>query len=122
MIPKLGTSTVAPSSPARADKIRRAAKAIRGLAGARETPKFTLIRCFGLLREALDASAAELTQVAALSPSLDTVAAAVGSSDAWSSAVVGSTVSAASSWSGPDGFDMACCDSPREVWFVMTLA
>ncbi len=50
------------SSPARADKIRRAAKAIRGLAGARETPKFTLIRCFGLLREALDASAAELVE------------------------------------------------------------
>lgn len=48
------------STPARAEKIRRAAKAIRGLAGARETPKFTLIQGFGMIRDALDASASEL--------------------------------------------------------------
>lgn len=36
------------------------ARVIRGLFGARETPKFTVVRVFGLLRSALDASAAEL--------------------------------------------------------------
>lgn len=48
------------STPARAAKIKKFATAIRALAGARETPKFTIIRVFGLLREGLDASAAEL--------------------------------------------------------------
>ena len=48
------------STPARAQRIKRAARVIRGLAGARETPKFTMIRCFGLIRTGLDASAAEL--------------------------------------------------------------
>lgn len=50
------------STSSRAEKIRRAAKAIRGLAGARETPKFTLIQAFGLIREALEVSAAELVE------------------------------------------------------------
>ncbi len=50
------------STPARAQRIKRSAQAIRGLAGARETPKFTLVRCLGLIREGLDASAAELVE------------------------------------------------------------
>ena len=50
------------STPSRALRIKRSARAIRGLAGARETPKFTLIRCFGLIRDGLDASAAELVE------------------------------------------------------------
>ena len=50
------------STKQRAEKIRRNAKAIRGLAGARETPKFTLIRAFGMIRSGLDASAIELVE------------------------------------------------------------
>ena len=50
------------STPARARKIRRAAHVIRGMAGARETPKFVLIQCLGLIRAGLDASAAELVE------------------------------------------------------------
>lgn len=59
------------STPARGEKIRRAAKAIRGLAGARETPKFTIIRAFGLIRDALDASAAELVEQGRLAQASD---------------------------------------------------
>ncbi|QIK72116.1 phosphoenolpyruvate synthase [Propioniciclava coleopterorum] len=61
------------STPGRADKIRRAAKAIRGLAGARETPKFTMIRAFGLIRDGLDASAAELVEQGRLGAASDLV-------------------------------------------------
>lgn len=50
------------STPARARKVKRAAQTIRGLGGARETPKFTLVRCFGLIRDGIDASAAELVE------------------------------------------------------------
>ncbi|HHU40536.1 MAG TPA: phosphoenolpyruvate synthase [Propionibacterium sp.] len=50
------------STPVRAQKVRKAAKLIRGMAGARETPKFTLVQCLGLIRSGLDASAAELVE------------------------------------------------------------
>ncbi len=50
------------STPARAAKVRKAAKLIRGMAGARETPKFTLVQCLGSIRSGLDASAAELVE------------------------------------------------------------
>ena len=50
------------STKQRAEKIRRSARAIRGLAGARETPKFTLIQAFGMLRSGLEASAIELVE------------------------------------------------------------
>lgn len=50
------------STPARAQKIRRAARVIRGMGGARETPKFTLVKCLGLIRAGLDASASELVE------------------------------------------------------------
>lgn len=54
------------SPPARALRIKRSAQAIRGLAGGRETPKFTMIRCFGIIRTGLDASAAELVEAGRL--------------------------------------------------------
>ncbi len=50
------------STPARARKVKRAAQTIRALGGARETPKFILVRCFGLIRDGIDASAAELVE------------------------------------------------------------
>lgn len=53
-------STLAAAAPSKARMIRHTAKVIRGLFGARETPKFTIIRAFGLIRDALDQSAAEL--------------------------------------------------------------
>ncbi len=54
------------ASPRKARQVRKWAGAIRAMAGARETPKFTIIRCFGLLREGLDASAAELVEAGRL--------------------------------------------------------
>ena len=48
------------SPRARAQRIRLEAKVIRGMFGARETPKFTLVRVLGQFRDALDASAADL--------------------------------------------------------------
>lgn len=59
------------ASPKRADKIRDAAKAVRGMFGIRETPKFTIIRAFGLLRDALDASGAELVEAGRLEAASD---------------------------------------------------
>ena len=50
------------STPVRAQRIRRAARLIRGMGGARETPKFTLVQGLGLIRAGLDASAAELVE------------------------------------------------------------
>ncbi|WP_425307666.1 PEP/pyruvate-binding domain-containing protein [Ammonicoccus fulvus] len=46
--------------PLEARRIRLLARTLRGVFGARETPKFTIIRCFGIFREALAASAADL--------------------------------------------------------------
>lgn len=46
--------------PLEARRVRLLARTLRGIFGARETPKFTLIRCFGIFREALGASAADL--------------------------------------------------------------
>lgn len=54
------------ASPRKAQRVRRWAGTIRAMAGARETPKFTIVRCFGLLREGLDASAAELVDAGRL--------------------------------------------------------
>jgi pyruvate,water dikinase len=45
---------------ARARQARFAVSRIRGMFGARETPKFTIIRIFGLIREGLLASGADL--------------------------------------------------------------
>ncbi|MDO5681717.1 MAG: PEP/pyruvate-binding domain-containing protein [Propionibacteriaceae bacterium] len=46
--------------PLQARRVRIAAHSVRGMFGARETPKFTIIRCFGIFRDALDDSAREL--------------------------------------------------------------
>lgn len=43
-----------------ARRVRLLTRTLRGVFGARETPKFTIIRCFGVFREALAASAADL--------------------------------------------------------------
>jgi phosphohistidine swiveling domain-containing protein len=51
---------IAASPGLRGRLIKHSTRVIRGLFGARETPKFTIIRAFGLLRDGLDASAAEL--------------------------------------------------------------
>jgi pyruvate,water dikinase len=51
---------VASSTHLRGHSIAHAARVIRGLFGARETPKFTIVRAFGRLRAGLDESAAEL--------------------------------------------------------------
>lgn len=50
----------AASTPAQARQLRFLASRVRAMFGARETPKFTLIRVFGLLRTALDASGSDL--------------------------------------------------------------
>lgn len=50
----------AASGPVAARQVRFLAAAVRGMFGARETPKFTIIRVFGLVRDALAASAADL--------------------------------------------------------------
>ena len=59
------------SSRTRAQRIRRYALAIRGMFGARETPKFAIIRAFGLLREALDDSARDLVAAGRLGSASD---------------------------------------------------
>lgn len=59
------------SPRARARQIRDWARSIRGMFGARETPKFTIVRAFGLLREHLDASARELVEAGRLSEASD---------------------------------------------------
>ncbi|MFP5415605.1 MAG: PEP/pyruvate-binding domain-containing protein [Actinomycetes bacterium] len=59
------------STPVHAQKIKRLAQSIRALAGARETPKFALIRCFGHLREGLDASGRELVEQGRLASAAD---------------------------------------------------
>ncbi|MFT3876463.1 MAG: PEP/pyruvate-binding domain-containing protein [Propioniciclava sp.] len=59
------------STPGRAQKVKRAAQTIRSLAGARETPKFTLVRCLGLIREGIEASAAELVEQGRLASTAD---------------------------------------------------
>ena len=46
--------------PLDARRLHITARALRGMFGARETPKFTLIRCFGFFRDVLAASAADL--------------------------------------------------------------
>ncbi len=46
--------------PLEARRVRLLARTLRGAFGARETPKFTIIRCFGIFREALAASADSL--------------------------------------------------------------
>ncbi len=56
----------AASTPGRARQIRFLASRIRALFGARETPKFTLIRLFGLLRTGLDASGRDLVEAGVL--------------------------------------------------------
>ena len=45
-----------------ARRIQDLASRIRATMGARESPKFALVRCFGLLRDALDAEAAVLVE------------------------------------------------------------
>ncbi|WP_232549311.1 PEP/pyruvate-binding domain-containing protein [Propioniciclava soli] len=59
------------STPRRAAAIRNEATVLRGLFGARETPKFTLIRAFGLIRDALDASATELVAAGRIAAASD---------------------------------------------------
>lgn len=56
-----------------AEKISHWARTIRSLAGARETPKFTLIRCAGHLRDGLDAAGAELVAEGRLDRAEDVV-------------------------------------------------
>lgn len=56
-----------------AEKISHWARTIRSLAGARETPKFTLIRCLGHLRDGLDAAGAELVAQGRLERAEDVV-------------------------------------------------
>ena len=56
----------AASTPAHAGQIRFLASRVRAMFGARETPKFTLIRVFGLLRAALDASGGDLVAAGVL--------------------------------------------------------
>lgn len=53
--------------------VRFAAGRLRGLIGARETPKFTIIRAFGLLRTALLASGRDLVDAGALDAADDVV-------------------------------------------------
>lgn len=59
------------AAPKRADRIRDAAKAVRGMFGIWETPKFTIVRAFGLLRDAFDASGAELVEAGRLAAASD---------------------------------------------------
>lgn len=58
--------TLAAASGRNARQVRFLAHRLRGLIGARETPKFTIIRAFGLLRTALLASGSDLVDAGAL--------------------------------------------------------
>nr|NLI49442.1 phosphoenolpyruvate synthase [Propionibacterium sp.] len=58
--------TLAAASGRRAGQVRFVAHRLRGLIGARETPKFTIIRAFGLLRTALLASGRDLVAAGVL--------------------------------------------------------
>lgn len=59
------------AGPLRAPLVRLAARRIRGLFGIRETPKFTLITMFGLIRAGLLDSAAELVRAGFLDEPTD---------------------------------------------------
>lgn len=59
------------AAPRRAGRIRDAARAVRGMLGIRETPKFTIVRAFGMLRDAFDASGAELVAAGCLAEASD---------------------------------------------------
>jgi len=54
-----------------ARQVRFLASAVRGMFGARETPKFTIVKVFGLMREALDASARDLVAAGLLGSAAD---------------------------------------------------
>lgn len=59
--------TLAQALPApKAAQVRFFASRLRGLFGLRETPKFTIIRAFGLVRDALQASGGDLVQAGRL--------------------------------------------------------
>ncbi len=55
-----------PRGRVRASAVRLVASRVRALAGARETPKFTLVRVFGVAREALLASGSDLVAAGVL--------------------------------------------------------
>lgn len=61
----------AASGPLAARQVRFAGSRLRGLFGARETPKFTLVRALGLLREGLQASGRDLVDAGVLTTADD---------------------------------------------------
>ena len=61
----------ATAGPLAARQIRFMAASVRGMFGARETPKFTIVKVFGLMRDALDASARDLVAAGLLAQPSD---------------------------------------------------